>query len=110
MMQLDKGTWMRFAIWMVIGTLIFCPAKKYYLSYFFVFGKELMSLPHVSIQFVGFFIYFSYGIRNSAEARLTRLDTFRPACTIKGEPMATEKEAFIHNTQNATRDDDDEES
>ncbi|XP_041796396.1 high affinity cationic amino acid transporter 1-like [Chelmon rostratus] len=76
MMQLDKGTWMRFAIWMVIG----------------------------------FFIYFSYGIRNSAEARLTRLDTFRPACTIKGEPMATEKEAFIHNTQNATRDDDDEES
>ncbi|XP_070684867.1 high affinity cationic amino acid transporter 1-like [Pempheris klunzingeri] len=72
MMQLDKGTWMRFAIWMVLG----------------------------------FIIYFSYGIRNSAEAVLTRSDT--PACTIKGEPMATEKEAFLHNTQNATRDDDDD--
>lgn len=74
MMQLDKGTWMRFAIWMVLG----------------------------------FFIYFGYGIRNSAEAVLTRSDTYTPACTIKGEPMATEKEAFLHNAQNANGDDDDD--
>ncbi|KAM9853648.1 high affinity cationic amino acid transporter 1-like [Aulostomus maculatus] len=63
MMQLDKGTWMRFAIWMALG----------------------------------FIIYFGYGIRNSAEAMLTRSDTYTPACTIKGEPMATEKDAFLHD-------------
>ncbi|XP_076591870.1 high affinity cationic amino acid transporter 1-like [Chaetodon auriga] len=74
MMQLDRGTWMRFSIWMVLG----------------------------------FIIYFSYGIRNSAEAVVTRSDTDTPTCTIKGEPMATEKEAFLHNTQKGTRDDEED--
>ncbi|XP_039893807.1 high affinity cationic amino acid transporter 1-like isoform X1 [Simochromis diagramma] len=73
MMQLDKGTWLRFAIWMTIG----------------------------------FAIYFGYGIRNSAEEALAKCDNYDDSCTIKEEAMQTEKEAFLHNTQNSTREDED---
>ncbi|XP_060902943.1 high affinity cationic amino acid transporter 1-like isoform X2 [Labrus mixtus] len=76
MMQLDRGTWMRFAIWMAFG----------------------------------FLIYFTYGIRNSAEAVLTKSNSYTPACTINGEPMATEKDAFIRDSQDPDAEDDDEES
>lgn len=73
---------------------------------------ELLKVLHLflitSTHFVGFVIYFSYGIRNSAEAVMTSSETDPPKCTIKGEPMGTEKEAFFHNAQNATRDNDDD--
>ncbi|XP_065816167.1 high affinity cationic amino acid transporter 1 isoform X2 [Labrus bergylta] len=74
MMQLDRGTWMRFAVWMVFG----------------------------------FLIYFTYGIRNSAEAVVTKSNSYTPACTINREPMATEKDAFIRNSQNPDAEDDDD--
>lgn len=45
----------------------------------------------------GFFIYFGYGIRNSTEASAGS-DPDTPGCSIKGEPMTTEKEAFLHDT------------
>lgn len=56
---------------------------------------------------VGFTIYFGYGIRNSAEAALAKCDNYEDSCTIKEEAMPTEKEAFLHNTQNSTREDED---
>lgn len=59
---------------------------------------------NVLTMFVGFLIYFSYGIRNSSEADLNRPDT--PACTIKGEPMATDKAYFLRTTPNNTGDND----
>uniref|UniRef100_A0A8C5DMQ1 High affinity cationic amino acid transporter 1-like n=1 Tax=Gouania willdenowi TaxID=441366 RepID=A0A8C5DMQ1_GOUWI len=74
MMQLDKGTWARFAIWMVLG----------------------------------FIIYFGYGIRNSTEAALSTSAHYTPACTIKGEPMTTEKQAFLHDPRAPTPDNDDD--
>lgn len=56
---------------------------------------------------VGFAIYFGYGIRNSAEEVLAKCDNYEDSCTIKEEAMQTEKEAFLHNTQNSTREDED---
>lgn len=72
------------------------------------FRKGINVFSHnVSTTFAGFLIYFGYGIRNSAEA-VNRSKTYTPACTIKGEAMATEKEAFLHNRQKATGDDEED--
>lgn len=71
---------------------------------------------NVSTPFLGFIIYFAYGIRNSAEAVLTKsspddnFSGYKPACTLNGEPMAIEKEAFLQNRLDAVGDDEEEDS
>lgn len=59
-----------------------------------------ISSNHSLISGTGFLIYFTYGIRKSAEAVVTST----PVCKIKGQPMIVEREAFYHNT---TADDED---
>lgn len=102
MMQLDRGTWMRFAIWMALGTSTTLPAHD---------ARPRSCFPSKGCQcfhcaFPGFLIYFTYGIRNSSEAVSGRSGA--AACTIKGQPMATEKAAFLPDPQNITLDDDED--
>lgn len=56
----------------------------------------------------GFLIYFGYGIRNSSEAVAGRKDAYVPACSMNGQPVAPEKEAFLHDTHSPIRDEDDD--
>lgn len=100
MMQLDRGTWMRFAIWMALGTSTILPTDVAHLP------SGWISWHCFDCAFPGFLIYFTYGIRNSSEAAFNRSGT--PVCTIKGEPMVPEKEAFLRNTQHITLDDDED--
>lgn len=107
MMQLDRGTWMRFALWMAIGAstvLATDMASSVFSVSVFKRGWRLFFLIQHCFNYVfaGFLIYFSYGIRNSSEADLNRSST--PACTIKDEPMVTEKAPFLRNSQNPDED------
>uniref|UniRef100_A0AAY4B1E4 Cationic amino acid transporter C-terminal domain-containing protein n=1 Tax=Denticeps clupeoides TaxID=299321 RepID=A0AAY4B1E4_9TELE len=69
MMQLGRGTWIRFSFWMVIG----------------------------------FIIYFTYGIRNSTEAKINTDSSIRH---ISGELMTPEKEVFLCNRMNGVVEED----
>lgn len=53
---------------------------------------KFISSNYWLISATGFLIYFTYGIRKSAEAMVTST----PTCKIKGQPMIVEREAFYH--------------
>lgn len=117
MMQLDRGTWIRFAIWMAIGRSSLLNASTLLPPSggsatlppfdFFFFFFNLLS-PHL---FLGFVIYFSYGIHHSVEASSlvrsspeTEMTSLKQGCG--SEPDTPEKEAFFQYPLGAQEEDD----
>lgn len=114
MMQLDRGTWIRFAIWMAIGrsvsfnASILVPPSGGQVT---LHASDFDSFPFLPL--LGFVIYFSYGIHHSAEASLSRsspdspdqeMTSLKPGCG--SEANTPEKEAFLHCTLEAQEEDD----
>ncbi|XP_077098850.1 high affinity cationic amino acid transporter 1 isoform X3 [Siphateles boraxobius] len=78
MMQLDRGTWIRFAIWMSIGLVI-------YFGYGIWHSTEA-ALAHSSMD--------------------EELSVYKPACGLNRDSMTPEKEAFLCNGHGSRVDDD----
>lgn len=82
MMQLDFGTWVRFAVWMFIGA--FQMSQNLFVCVYSTAGVNVLILPLL----LGFLIYFLYGIRNSSEAHKSSPRKYEPALQNK-KPIYT---------------------
>ncbi|XP_051541920.1 high affinity cationic amino acid transporter 1-like isoform X1 [Myxocyprinus asiaticus] len=78
MMQLDRGTWIRFAIWMSIGLII-------YFGYGIWHSHEA-ALVHSSMD--------------------EELNVYKPTCAINRDSITPEKEAFLSNGHGSRVDED----
>ncbi|KAF4108180.1 high affinity cationic amino acid transporter 1 isoform X2 [Onychostoma macrolepis] len=78
MMQLDRGTWIRFAIWMSIGLII-------YFGYGIWHSTEA-ALAHSSMD--------------------EELSVYKPACSLNRDSVTPEKEAFLCNGSRVDEDGD----
>ncbi|XP_042620973.1 high affinity cationic amino acid transporter 1-like isoform X2 [Cyprinus carpio] len=78
MMQLDRGTWIRFAIWMSIGLII-------YFGYGIWHSTEA-TLAHTSME--------------------EELSVYKPTCSLNRDSVTPEKEAFLCNGSRVDEDGD----
>lgn len=89
MMQLDMSTWVRFAVWMAIGTAAAPNPPP---------SVRLTLLNPPLIPPAGFAIYFFYGIKHSSEGSNKSSRQYEPALQTKGPiytgaPVDSDEEA-----------------
>lgn len=78
MMQLDRGTWVRFAIWMSIGLIIY----------------------------FGYGIWHSTEARLAHSSMDEELSVYKPVCSLNRDSVTPEKEAFLCNGSRVDEDGD----
>lgn len=93
MMQLDKSTWIRFTVWMAVGTPT--PPTRANAA-----ALAALLITLLSVSATGFAIYFFYGIKHSSEGegRGRSPRQYEPALQCKspiytGDPVDSDVEA-----------------